>query len=372
MTDRPTIEVYTEFDPVREAWAELEAVAPASIYQTMRWLRPWTETIGAAHKITPMLILARAPDGAPAALFPFGVSLAGGLRLAEFLGGRDSNANIPLFRPDVSFTRRFMLAVLTHAAATSLRPDAFVLTNQPVEWEGGPNPMRLLPHQAAPRFLHGAPLTPAKLQSLGPKTQADLSEATLLEGADDAARQRILQAFFTQKQARLTRMGSSAIFDTHLARSYFERSCLEGPSGREAIETGPPAIQLYGLCMGERIVATLGGGVHRGRFSRMIASEDEDPELAAHGLDDALTRKVLEALSAREVATFDLGIGERSFRSPWSERAEPLFDTLHGMTTSGRAFCVAERNRRRIKRLLKGSEWLGQLAQQARAVFSRT
>ncbi|MDB5572723.1 MAG: family N-acetyltransferase [Hyphomicrobiales bacterium] len=350
MTDRPRIEVFTQFEPVAQAWAELEAVAPASVYQTMAWLRPWTETVGAAHKITPMLIVARAPDGAPAALFPFGVSLAGGLRLAEFLGGRDAGANIPLFNPDVSFTRRFMLAVLSHAAATDLRPDAFVLTNQPYDWEGGTNPMRLLPHQATPRFLYGAPLPLTREPEIG-----EIAGATLLEANEEASCRRILQAFFAQKQARLTQGGEKTVFDTPLSRAYFERSALEG------IETGLQAIRFFALCAGDRIVATMGGGVHRGRFSRMVASEDTDPEFAQVDLADALTQRVLARLGAQGVTRYDAGVGERGFQSVWSERAEPLFDTLHGMTASGRAFCVAERNRRRLKRLLKGGAWLGRL-----------
>ena len=74
-----------------------------------------------------------------------GVSVAGGLRLAEFLGGRDSQANLPLFNPGAVFTRRFMTNTLSYAASTMLRPDAFSLTSQPYDWRGAANPMRLSP-----------------------------------------------------------------------------------------------------------------------------------------------------------------------------------------------------------------------------------
>ena len=37
----------------------------------------------------------------------------------------------------------------------------------------------------------------------------------------------------------------------------------------------------------------------------------------------------------------------------WRTRGEALFDTLHGMTTSGRSFCFMEVHRRRIKRVVR-------------------
>ena len=335
----PTLEVHKSFEPVAEAWADLETVAPISVYQTMRWLRPWTETVGVAHKITPMLVLARAPDGTPVAIFPFGVSMAGGLRLAEYLGGKDSNANMPLFRPGVSFTRGFVTAVLTRAAQTSgLAPDAFVLSNQPETWEGGRNPMQLLPHAKSPSELHSTALqadftalyetrvSTAARKKIRHKSRrlAELGELTYLHAKTENDVRRVLQAMFEQKQQRLAEMGVSTNFDNPLARAYFERACLDG------LEQGRPAIEMHALQVGDRIVATYSGGEHRGRFHTAVNSFDMSADVAQRSPGELLLLELIEALCKRGFTEFDLGIGEARYKDQWCDRHEPLFDTLIG------------------------------------------
>lgn len=374
----PTLEVHKSFEPIAEAWAELEAVAPASLYQTMRWIRPWTETVGVAHKITPMLVLARAPDGTPVAIFPFGVSMAGGLRLAEYLGGKDSNANMPLFRPGVAFTRGFVTAVLTRAAQTSgLAPDAFVLSNQPETWEGGRNPMKLLPNTKSPSDLHSTAL-PADFEELvqarmstksrsllrrKARKLAEIGEVSYLKAKTEADARRILDAMFQQKSQRLAQMGVSDNFDNPLSRSYFERACLDG------LADGSNAIDLYGLIAGDRVVATYSGGAHRGRFYVWVNSFDMSPEVAPKSPGDLLLYDLLQDLCQQGCTEFDLGIGEARYKDQWCDRHEPLFDTLIGTTTAGRAFCFTEANRRRLKRIIKRSAWLWPAVKKLRSRF---
>lgn len=359
MSDRPKIEVFAEFEPVMEAWRELEAIAPATIFQTERWMRPWAETVGAAHRITPMLILARGPDGTPAALFPFGVSTAGGLRLAEFLGGRDSQANLPLFKPGAVFTRRFMTNTLSYAAHTALRPDAFSLTSQPYNWRGAGNPMRLLPaspglNQLAAMHLRDdqhvlEQANPAARERLQ-KGMAALGEGgavTHIIGRDEATARRLMQAFFSHKDAQRAAAGAKTAFDNSVARGFFERVCLDN------LETGGAAMELHGLAVNNRIVAVCGGGAHLGRFHAMIESAEIEPDIAACDPGDVLMAHMLEDLRGRGLHEIGIGMGVVRRADIWRTRGEALFDTLHGMTTSGRSFCFMETHRRRIKRVVR-------------------
>ena len=155
------IEVYENPADALAAWRELEAVAPASAYQTRKWLVPWIETIGRASGICPLIVVAHGANDVPVALFPFGIVQHGGVRLVNFLGGRDSNSNLGLIRPGTRLDRSDLVALL-HAAARKarLQPDAFVLSNQPASWEGVANPFALLAHQRSPSECHSATLIP--------------------------------------------------------------------------------------------------------------------------------------------------------------------------------------------------------------------
>lgn len=356
---KPTIEVFDSFEPAMEAWRELEAVAPATIFQTERWLRPWTETVGQAHRITPMLIVARAPDGTPAALFPFGVSVAGGLRLAEFLGGRDSQANLPLYNPNASFTRRFMQTTLRYAASTILRPDAFSLTSQPYEWRGLPNPMRLLSADKGLNYLAAMHLKPdvEVIDQANPAARERLvkcGDALAMGGRlehivarDETSAHRVIQAFFAHKEAQVLAAGGKPGFDNSMARAFFERVCVDG------LSEGRAAVELHALAVGDRIVAAMGGGAHLGRFHAMFESAETDPDVAACEPGDVLMALMLEDLRKRGLYEIGVGAGVARRADIWRTRGEPLFDTLEGMTTSGRSFCFMERHRRRLKRAIR-------------------
>src|ERR1700677_106967 len=50
------VEIHRQAGPILAAWAELEAITPASVYQTLAFLLPWLETLGAARKVEPLFI----------------------------------------------------------------------------------------------------------------------------------------------------------------------------------------------------------------------------------------------------------------------------------------------------------------------------
>lgn len=350
-----------------QAWSDLEALAPASIYQTLRWLKPWTEHVAAEQGLTPMFVLVRDEGALPLALLPFGVRRKGGLRVAEFLGGQDSNANMGLFRPGTSFSAVDLRSILNQAAAASAsRPDAFILGNQPHAWGGVPNPLRQLPHQPSPSYLHGAALagdvaaylasrqSSATRKKMRTKTKrlAEYGEVRFVRAMDEETGARLLSVLLAQKQERLAAMGLGGSGYSPGQRAFFAKACLTD------IASGAPAIELCGLMAGERVVGTWGGGVHQGRYHGMINSYDMDPAVADNSPGELLLAQVLSELGARGLDGFDLGVGEARYKETWCERVEPLFDTLHGVTPLGRAYCLVERARRRIKRAVKQNHWL--------------
>ncbi|MDB5533550.1 MAG: hypothetical protein JWO28_1865 [Hyphomicrobiales bacterium] len=375
MTALPRLEIHTDPASAMDAWAELEELAPASVYQTRRWLLPWIETVCPAIGMTPLLTIARAPSGTPLALLPLGISVSGGLRLVQFLGGRDSNANLGLFRPGFEPTRKDLVAILYQAAfASRLKPDAFVLANQPLTWEGAPNPFAAIPRQDSPSFCYSTALhsdfEPFFKERLSADARKKLraKERKLAEIGPVAHRKAeteadvaaFLDAYFNQKQQRFAQMNISANLRNNVALDYFRRSCL--PTGNT-----PPAIELHALKAGERIVAIYGGGIHRGRFHGMINSFDMDPQVARSSPGDLLLAKLIEAKCGEDLTRFDLGIGEGRYKHAWCNEAEPLFDTLIGLSGAGQAFVFMEKTRRRAKRMIKQSEWAWPMAKKIRA-----
>ena len=360
------------------AWSELEAVAPASVYQTQRWLMPWIETIGRRIDVSPMIVVAYGANDAPVALFPFGVAERRGMRVVTFLGGCDSNSNLGLIHPqtrlDKSDIMSLLRAISKHAPQ---QPDAFVLTNQPMTWEGVQNPFASLRHQCSPSEGHSATLLPGvenfikrqlsadarkklrkkwkKLSEIGPITHIVASNP------DEVA--HILDTFFLQKLERFRQKSISSEFEEPATRDFFLRACLDG------ISTGNPAIELHALKAGDRVVAVYAGTPHRGRFHAMINSFDLDDEIARTSPGDLLLMSMMQMMCDRNYTSFDLGIGEARYKSSWCDQSEPMFDTLVGVTLKGRVYALASSSWLRFKRNIKQNRWAWATVRKLRGQF---
>jgi len=370
-----TVEVHREFQPALEAWAALEACAPSTFYQTRGFAIPWHDTMGKAAGISPFIVILRDQFGDAAALFPFGIREYGGLRIAEFLGGKDSNANLGLFRPGFSITPEALRQALYDAAtASGLAPDAYVLSNQPVTWEDFDNPLAALPHQLSPSYCHSALLMPdseafQKQQLSGDARKKlrykrrkleEVGKVSLLTARTTAEAQSLLDAFFIQKLERFDEKNISSGFDSPAARAFFARCCVSRMGKRET------SVELHGLLAGDRIVATYGGGVHHNRFHGMFNSFDMTPEIARYSPGEILLSLLVESKCRQGLKVFDLGIGEGRYKSTWCDRAEPLFDTFLPLNAKGRLFVIVSAAKRQVKRIIKQNENLWSFVQASR------
>ncbi len=353
------------------AWAALEDSPGGSIYQSRRFLLPWLRTLGEAGGITPMIVVAHDARGEPVALLPLGVSRSGPARIAGFLGGADSNANLGLFKPGLDLSPADLESVLRAAAAkTRLKPDIFVLTNQPKKWDGVPNALDLFSSLPSASYCHGGVLDADPAVFLGihqskdaakklRKKQKRLEDSGALRffiprTAPDIA--RVLDAFFAQKVATFRQKNIHSAFETPEMRSFLERSCCYGPNG------APPAIELYALEHDGSVIATYGGGQHLGHLHLMFNSYDMDPEISRSSPGDLLLRMLLEQKCREGLRGFDLGVGEARYKNSWCDYSEPMFDSVLPITALGHASRIAEVARRAAKRWIKQSKWAWPLA----------
>jgi CelD/BcsL family acetyltransferase involved in cellulose biosynthesis len=369
------IELYEDPADALLAWTELESIASASAYQTRKWLLPWIEIVGRPNGIRPMIVVARGANDSPVALFPFGIVQQGGVRLVNFLGGRDSNLNLGLIRPDAQLDKSEIVWLLRAAARKArLQPDAFVLLNQPECWAGIPNPLALLQHQRSPSECHSATLDSNGADFVDERLSADarkklrkkrkkLSEIgpvshIVASNPDDV--ERIIDTMLAQKLERFRQKNISSNFEAPEARRFLLHSCLDG------LAAGNPSVELHALLAGDRIVAVYAGMLHRGRFHAMINSFDPEPDVARTSPGDLLLMSMMQMMCDRGCKTFDLGIGEARYKSAWCDQTEPLLDTLYGITLKGQAYVSRESVRLRLKRYVKQNEWAWTAVQKLR------
>jgi CelD/BcsL family acetyltransferase involved in cellulose biosynthesis len=364
-----SIEVHASWNDIVDEWRVLEQTCQVSGYQTAKWTTPWLRTIGAAHGLEPLLILARDGAGAPAALFVLTINRKSRIHVASYAGGRDSNINMPLARGDILLDRSAIQRML-YEGARAASVDAFSFLNQPSEWRGAAHPLTQLPTQPSPSLLHGTSL-PASSEAIVASMSGDskkrmrwrmrkledVGPISFMHSRSHDEIVAVIEAFRRQKKVRIDAMGVSAGFDIDLVAAFMEEAAL----------SQEPGIELYALKAGEQIVAMYGGVSHAGAFHAMVNSFDTDPEISRTSPGELVTIHLLQALCNQGLKEFDLGVGEAAYKDKWCDRHEALVDSFIGVTAKGKAYALAQSTKQSLKRNIKQSEWLWPLAKKIRA-----
>ena len=363
-----TVEVHADAAPVLDAWAELEQVAPCSIYQTRAWLLPWIDWLAAPAGLSPRLVLARAADGRPVALLCLGLRKRGSLRVASWLGGKDANLHMALVAPSPSWTRREVTRLLqaTGRALGREAPALLMLVNQPHAWACLANPFAMLPHQASPSAAYATALMAdtdklfaqrlssdarkklrkkeAKLAALGPVAHVIASSET--------ERGEVLDAFLALRNARFRAQNIASPFEAEEMAAF-----IAAASGREQ-----PGIELHALKVGARIVAVYGGAAWQGQWSGMFNAFDTDPAIAASSPGDLLLQRIVAKCCRDGLQRFDLGIGAARYKAALCDEEVALFDTFVPLSAAGHALKLALAAKQTAKRAVKRDPRLYALA----------
>ncbi len=379
---RPFARVSIHREPntaVIAAWADLEQVAPCTIYQTRAWLLPWLDTLGLGMDVSPLFIVASDVAGDPAALLCLGIRRLGPFRLATFLGGKHGNLNMGLFRPGAAWTpvdlKDLFSIAATHLGADA--PHAYVFRNQPVVWAGLENPMAALKAQPSPSAAFGMTLSASadelfnrKLSKANRKKLrkkehrlAEMGAVIYRSPVEARDRAMILDAFGAQKVARLQEDGIVSEFGDPLMRRFIETANIGAPHGI--------GIELHALCVAERVVAVYGGAAWNGHWSGMFNSYDADPDIARSSPGELLLMKVIATQCAAGRGGLDLGIGEARYKAVMCDEEIALVDTFLAMTTTGAALAVLVAAAARGKRLIKQNPVLMRWMRRLRGLAAR-
>lgn len=371
----PRIEVVSDSAGIRDEWSALAARAAVSPYQTYSFAAGWMETIGRAERVRPFIVAARDQAGQARAILPLCTQRRAGLKIALFLGGRESNFNLPILDPDGNFDSERLRALLRQAAQVSDDPpDLVYLRNQPRRFEGFDNPLAFPNARPSASFAYGATL-PARVEDLAARLSKDArkklkrKEARLAELGElsyehcvtGARGDAILEGLIRQKSARFSDMGVDDAFGRGVA-TFLKRLHSE---------TEERALELHALSVGGRIVATYAGIVRGGRFSGMLNSFDMEEEVARCSPGDLLLHALMRNLVSRGMTHFDLGTGEARYKNAVCDETIELCDFVLPISARGAVAAPLFSAYLWLKRRVKQSAGLSRAYYRARRRIGR-
>lgn len=361
---------------VEREWRQLEATGVLTPYQRFDWIAAY-----AAHAL-PLdgaklaIVAARGPDGTLKALFPFALRRARGLTLVSFVGGKHANFHMPAFSREAlaSMTEEEARALLDKASRALGGVDAFIFSNQPVEWEGMPNPFAALSAQPSPsqgyRLALQADADAALNQSMSSHARkkhknkrvrfAELGPSRLLIAQTDSERDQLLEAFFRQKSLRFQEMGVADPFAEDAVRSFLRSGSKPAKPGLE------PVLTLAGLELNGAVVATYIGATAQGRFSGMATSFEADPAINKVSPGEILLVELIRRHCQLGFKVFDLGVGEARYKATFCNEVDALRDGFVAMSAKGRLASFVLRLGQTLKARAKASPWIAALVAASR------
>ena len=372
------VEIVRDMAAARAHWRALQQAATLMTpYQAFDFLDLWQRHIGAGEGVEPFIVVAFDAADTPQFLLPLGRRRGtAGLRVIEFLGGKHSNFNMGLWRADslATVTADDLRDVFARLAGEA---DMVSLGNQPLMWAGRDNPLALMPHQPSPSFGFSGPLQrdfdalfDARTSAVGRRKMRKKERTLAAAGAVTFARawreddiRRVAEDFFTQKSTRMRAIGLPDVFAAQDVRDFVMAGAL-APTNE-----GGRLIELYTLSVDDTIVATMGGVCAGGRFSAMFSSIIHD-RFATESPGEQLLVRIVRDCCERGLHTFDLGVGEASYKTLFCE-ADPMFDSYWPLSAKGRAFALARRGLAIAKRAVKQNPYLWKLIVATRRLKAR-
>ncbi len=371
------VEILTCMEAAAPIWLELErGSAVSSPFQRHRWASSWQGTVGRAEGTTPFIIVGRDHAGSASFLWPLCRARLGPLAIARYFGGKHSNANFPLWRPEIAttLTAADLGAILADIARVDCGVDMLVLLNQPKSWSFVANPLALVPHEESPSKVCYGSLS-ADFEALyrdrvGASTRKKMRQKERALARHGAIRywrvrsaeetSRVLDAFFAQKAERMRQLGITNPFAEPGVRAFIEAAATCSDP-----RTGEPPIELYAASVGDQIAATFAGAVSDRRFCGMFNSMIMN-ELANESPGELLLANVVRMACERGLLTFDLGIGEAGYKRAFCNETDTLFDTVVPLTLRGKFAAPLWRAQLNVKRRIKHSPYAWQTVEAVR------
>jgi CelD/BcsL family acetyltransferase involved in cellulose biosynthesis len=379
-----SFEAFGSLEAIEPHWRDLEARADASPFQRFAFVKSYVRHIAAVGGAELAFVLIRGRAGEALAILPFEKLKRSGITLLRSIGGKHASFHLPLAsREGTAMLAADPLAVLRSAAEAAGGADLIMLTSQPSEWNGATNPLALpgsteaashayetaLPGDAktfdAKSFIE-ARLSSDARKKLRKKRQAlaKLGEVAATRPSEPAAAEGTLAAFFAQKERRFAAQGIPNTFADDATQAFLRDAC--SPEGGE-----PPAIELYALHCGEKIVAVFGLATGFSRASGMFTSFDDDPAIARCSPGDLLLNDIVRDLIERGFTRFDLGVGEARYKNSFCTTEVKLVNSFLPLTLHGRLAAAALQTASWVKTVVKRDQRLLQAANRLRSAARR-
>jgi CelD/BcsL family acetyltransferase involved in cellulose biosynthesis len=317
------------------------------IFQSREFLDIWLDTIGKASRIEPCFIVVRDAGGRPVLYLPLIIETKFNVRLLRFMDCGVVDYNAPIVAADHALSRQDFHDVWAEVLALLPGFDVIDLKKIASDVAGAFNPLTYLDCTPFGESGHTIVLTRLrdqtdtrgavvrlrrKLQSHA-KGLSRIGEPRFIvnPGAVEAA--RVTERLFELKRRKYQRTSTPDF----LAAPGVERFYREMTSP-ERLGT---ISHLSALTVGDTVASAHLGFIGRGRFYYIFPAYDT--QFGRYRVGHLLLQHLIDQSVTQDFATFDLGVGDASYKNKWATHHLALHNHERAVTAAGRVYLQMRR-----------------------------
>jgi len=343
------------YDSGRLAAADWPSITAASdlkmhVYQSREFLDVWMNTIGRARRIECYLIVVRDRAGRPVLYLPLGIETKFNVRLLRFMDAGVADYNAPILAPSFEPTRQEFDGLWSQVLSMLPRCDAIDLQKISSDVGGARNPLTYLDCVPYPSSGHsvalGALCTEVNARSSVQTLRKNLrrhfralsraGETHFVVNPDVAETAHVLERLFELKRRTYLRTTGRDFLAMPGVTDFYRQMAAPDRIGRVS--------HLSALTCGGNVVSAHLGFVGGGRFHYVLPAYDGEYQRFKPG--HLLLQHLIDHCFERQFSTFDLGLGDFSYKVTWATHRLPLYAHERPVTLAGRLYLQLRRARR--------------------------
>lgn len=325
------------------------------IFQSREFLDIWLDTIGKASGIEPYFVMVRDADGRPVLYLPLTIETKFNVRLLRFMDCGVADYNAPIVAADRTLSRQDFHDVWAEILALLPSFDIIDLKKIAGDVAGALNPLSYLDCTPFGDSGHGIVLTRLRDQTdtrravvrLRRKLQTHakglsrIGEPRFIVNPAAAEAARVAERLLELKRRKYQRTSTPDFLTAPGVERFYREMMSPGRLGTIS--------HLSALMIGDTVASAHLGFIGRGRFYYIFPAYDT--EFGRHRVGHLLMEHLIDQSVAQDFDTFDLGIGDASYKNKWATHHLAVYNHERAVTAAGRVYLQM----RRVGRLVSAS-----------------
>jgi CelD/BcsL family acetyltransferase involved in cellulose biosynthesis len=317
------------------------------IYQSREFLDIWLDTIGKASRIEPYFVVVKDSGGRPVLYLPLIIETKFNVRLLRFMDCGVADYNAPIVVADRTLSRQEFHDVWADVLALLPSFDVIDLKKVATDVAGAFNPLTYLDctpfgesgHAIVLNRLRDQTDTRRAVVRLRRKRESHakglsrIGEPRFIVNPPPVEAARVAERLIELKRRKYERTSTPDFLTAPGVERFYREMMSPGRLGTIS--------HLSALMIGDSVASAHLGFVGRNRFYYIFPAYDT--QFGRHRVGHLLLQHLIDQSVTQDFDTFDLGVGDDSYKNKWATHHLALHSHVRAVTAAGRVYLQMRR-----------------------------